>query len=51
MRLLWAAENLAKELGAKYMGVTSPTNEVSALYKRFGYQQIEVAYLRPLCHS
>ena len=51
-KLLWAAENLAKSLGAVWMGVTSPSPDVSAIYKRFGYNPMETAYLKRLtCHS
>jgi GNAT superfamily N-acetyltransferase len=47
-KLLWAAEEEAKKMGAQYFGVTSPTDGVSAVYKRFGYQQIETAFLKRL---
>lgn len=48
IRLLWAAEKLAKELGAIRMQFTAPTSEVGAIYKRFGYQQIEVSFQKEL---
>lgn len=48
IKLLWAAEQAAKEMKAKYMGFTAPTADVSALYQRFGYSLLEVAYLKQL---
>ena len=48
LKLMWAAERLAKEMGAKQMQVTSPTKEVSALYSRYGYREIETTYMRNL---
>ena len=48
IKLLWAAEEMARALGAKYMGVTSPTEAVSALYSRFGYHKLEISYLKIL---
>lgn len=48
LKLLWEAEKEAKAKGAVYMGVTSPTDDVSALYSRFGYKQLEVSFMRKL---
>lgn len=48
LRLLWAAQDLAKEMGAKKMQFTAPTETVGQLYKRFGYKQIEVCYQKEL---
>ena len=48
IHLLWEAEKKAKAMGAKYMGVTSPTTEVSAIYSRFGYKQLEISFLKEL---
>lgn len=48
IRLIWAAETAAKAMGATYFGFTAPTSEVESLYKRFGYQQIEVSYGKKL---
>ena len=51
-KLLWAAEDEAKKMGAEFLGVTSPTAEVTALYERAGFQQLEISYLKRLtCHS
>jgi predicted N-acetyltransferase YhbS len=48
MKLLWEAEKAAKESGAKDMVFTAPNDEVSALYKRFGYEKLEVTYRKSL---
>lgn len=48
MRLFWAAQDLARELGAKRMEFTAPTEQVGALYRRCGYTQMEVHYQRSL---
>jgi len=48
IKLLWEAEKLAKELGAKHMGFTAPNADVSALYKRFGYEMLEVSFVKAL---
>lgn len=48
VRLLWAAQELAKKLGCKHMQFTAPTSEVGNLYKRFGYSQIEVTFQKAL---
>jgi GNAT superfamily N-acetyltransferase len=48
LRLLWESEKEAKDMGATMMGFTAPTTEVSALYKRFGYKQLEVTFMKEL---
>lgn len=47
-QLFDAAEKLAKDLGAKRIQMTAPTEMVGSFYKRRGYEQIEVAYQRSL---
>lgn len=51
IKLLWEAEKLAKEMGAIYMAFTAPTSEVAALYKRWGYAQVEVSFMKKLRHN
>jgi len=46
--LLRAAERMARELGAKRMQFTAPTDEVAAAYARLGYSQIEVSFQKEL---
>lgn len=48
LKLLWAAEDTARAMGAKKMQFTAPTDTVAALYKRFGYLQQEVLYQKEL---
>lgn len=48
LNLLNEAEKLAKEMGAVQMHLTAPTVEVGALYKRRGYQQVEIGFQRAL---
>ena len=48
VKLLWEAEKEAKTMGATYMGFTAPTLDVAALYKRFGYKQLEVTFMKEL---
>lgn len=48
LKLMWEAEKMAKTMGAKRFGFTAPTEEVAALYKRFGYKQIEVSFQKEL---
>lgn len=48
MRLFWAAEEMARELGAKKLQFTAPNEAVGAIYKRFGFQQIEVMFQKAL---
>jgi hypothetical protein len=43
-RLLWAAEALAKSLGATTMQFTAPTRNAAALYERFGYKPLEMTF-------
>lgn len=46
IKLLWAAEEKAKELGVKVMQVTAPNKEVGNLYVRFGYKPAEIVFER-----
>jgi len=46
--LLRAAERMARELGAKRMQFTAPTDEVASAYARLGYSQIEVSFQKEL---
>lgn len=48
IKLLWEAEKVAKEMGATRMGFTAPNEDVSALYKRFGYKKVEVTFMKSL---
>jgi GNAT superfamily N-acetyltransferase len=48
IRLLWAAEELAKKLGAKRMLFTAPNMNVAHIYERFGYKQIEIGFQKAL---
>jgi ribosomal protein S18 acetylase RimI-like enzyme len=48
LRLLWEAEKMAKAVGAKDMVFTAPNEDVAALYKRFGYEKLEVTYRKTL---
>lgn len=48
MHLFWEAQTQAKELGAKKMQFSAPTENVGSLYKRYGYQQLEVCYQKEL---
>lgn len=49
MRLMHAAESLAKEMGAIRMQFTAPTAEIGKLYERWcGYHQVEISYERTL---
>lgn len=48
MKLFWKAHELAKEMGARNMQFTAPTEQVGAIYKRFGYLQLEVCYQKGL---
>lgn len=48
LELFWAAQKAAKEMGAIVMQFTAPTESVGAIYKRSGYQQIEVGYQKRL---
>lgn len=42
--LFFAAEQAAKEMGAKSMVFTAPNEAIGAAYKRRGYSQLEVTY-------
>lgn len=48
MKLLWEAEKQAKEMGAEDMLFTAPNTSVAAIYKRFGYEELEVTYRKTL---
>jgi GNAT superfamily N-acetyltransferase len=50
MELLWAAEKMASDLGAKRMQLTAPTERVGELYRRLKYVQVEVSYQAKLCN-
>lgn len=52
LQLLWAAEKAATEMGAEDFLFTAPNEEVAAIYKRFGYEKLEVTCRKKLtCHS
>jgi hypothetical protein len=44
MELLWAAERMAHEMGAKWFQLTSPSAEVGKIYERLKYKPIETSY-------
>jgi GNAT superfamily N-acetyltransferase len=48
LQLLWEAERRAKKQGAETMIFSAPNDSVAALYKRFGYEQLEVSYRKVL---
>lgn len=49
LELLWAAEKLAHELGAKKMQLTAPTEEIATMYQRLkGYVKVETSFQREL---
>lgn len=49
LELLWAAERLAQELGAKKMQLTAPTDEIAGMYQKLrGYSKVETAFQREL---
>lgn len=48
LQLLWEAEKQAKAMGATRMGFTAPTPGIGELYKRFGYRQVEVSFMKEL---
>lgn len=47
-RLLKAAEDLARERGAKRMQMIAPNERVAVLYRRMKYQFVESAYQKTL---
>lgn len=51
LKLLWECEKQAREMGAEDMVFTAPNEDVSSLYRRFGYDKMEVTYRKSLCHS
>jgi GNAT superfamily N-acetyltransferase len=48
VRLLLAAEDWARSLGIAKSIVVSPNKAVSALYKRLGYQPLELQFIKDL---
>jgi hypothetical protein len=45
LELLWAAEKMAREMGAVRMQLTAPTREIGKFYERLkGYKLVEVGY-------
>jgi|SRR6185312_3287291 len=48
LKLMWEAENIAKSLGAKRMQFTAPSDDVAALYQRFGYKAVETTFQKVL---
>lgn len=52
LQLLWAAEKVAKEMGAEDMLFTAPNDDVAAIYTRFGYSKLEITFRKVLiCRS
>ncbi|HET8644054.1 MAG TPA: GNAT family N-acetyltransferase [Vicinamibacteria bacterium] len=48
LRLLRAAEEWGREVGAKTMYMVAPNDRVGALYQRLGYAKVETSYQRSL---
>lgn len=49
LELLWAAEKMAHDLGAKKMQLTAPTDEIAEAYQKLrGYKRIEVSFQRDI---
>ncbi len=49
LELLWAAEKLAHDMGAKKMQLTAPTEEIAAMYTKLrGYRKVETAFQRSI---
>ena len=48
IKLFWEAQKMAKEAGAKRIQFSAPNEQVGAIYKRYGFEQIEVCYERTL---
>lgn len=48
IKLLWEAERVARELGAKKLQVSAPNEKVGAIYERFAFKKIEAVYLKEL---
>jgi GNAT superfamily N-acetyltransferase len=44
LHLFWEAERQAKDMGAKKMQFTAPTEAVEVAYRRLGYSKQEVLY-------
>jgi GNAT superfamily N-acetyltransferase len=50
LRLMWAAEELARNLGATTMQFTAPTKAAAALYQRYGYKPLEMTFEKEFTH-
>lgn len=49
LELLWAAEKLAHDMGAKKMQLTAPTDQIAEIYGRLrGYRKVETAFQRSI---
>ena len=48
VRLLRAAEDWAREQGAKHMQMVAPNDRVGMLYQRLGYAPVETSFQRSL---
>lgn len=48
LELYYAAVKLAKEMGAKRMHFTAPTDAIGAIYLRLGYNKVETGYQKEL---
>lgn len=48
IQLLWEAERIAKNMGAKHFQVSAPNEQIGAIYERFDYHRIETKYLKEL---
>lgn len=46
--LLRAAERIAREMGARYMQFTAPSEHVGRIYELAGYRPIEIGYQKAL---
>ncbi len=53
LELLWKAEQMAHDLGAKKMQLTAPTDEIAGMYQNLrGYRKVETAFQRDIaCRS
>jgi GNAT superfamily N-acetyltransferase len=48
VRLIRRGEQWARDQGAEFMHLVSPSRAVNALYERLGYTQVETEFQRPL---
>lgn len=49
LEMLWAAEKMAHDLGAKKMQLTAPTDEMASAYGKLrGYMKVETAFQRDI---